>query len=203
MALTIGQLAAIPRWSDHQTLALPGRVRGDTLGNWGDNLVRRFGPDALTRIRRRVPADVASIPAVLSDRDRVPVHAQLLLTEAIVDEHLGGDMLALYPLLVADTRAGLGRIRLMALRALGPGGALKLGPRTFGKVHERGEHTVTVDGRTAHLAFRGNALFGHPTWRVLQAFATQLLLELAGSPGSVTADGDFDVHADWGQRSVA
>lgn len=201
MALTIGELAAVPRWSDHQTLALAGTVRGDTLGGWGENLTRRFGPDALARIRRRVPADVATIPAVLGERDRVPVFAQLVLTEAIVDEHLGGDMLALYPLLLADTRAGLGRIRLIMLRALGAGGALELGPRTFRKVHERGEHAVEVTGRTARLAFRDNPLFDHPTWRVLQGFATQLLLELAGSPGTVTCEdagtAEFAVAARW------
>lgn len=201
VTLTIADLAVVPRWSDHQTLALIGTVRGDTLGAWGQNLVARFGAEALARVRQRVPASIAATPAVLGDRDRVPVFAQLLLTEAIVDECLGGDVRALYPLLVADTRAGLGRIRLALLRTLGPAGALRLGPRSFGQIHERGEHTVEIAGRTAHLAFRGNPLFGHPTWRVLQAFATQLVLELAAAPGDLTAEGArddaFDVRARW------
>lgn len=201
VSLTIGALAAIPRWSDLRTLALAGTVRGDTLGAWGDNLVARFGTDTLARVRARVPTDVAALPRVLGERDRVPVYAQLLLTEAIADECLGGDLLALYPLLVADTRAGLGRIRLALLRTLGAAGALRLGPRTFRQVHERGEHTVQIDGRRALLAFRGNPLFGHPTWRVLQVLATQLLLELAASPGVIVADDlaedAFSVRADW------
>lgn len=202
--LTIDALAAIPRWSDLRTLALAGSVRGDTLGAWGDNLVARFGVDALARVRARVPATVAALPRALGDRDRVPVFAQLLLTEAIVDECLGGDILTLYTLLVADTRAGLGRIRLALLRTLGAAGALRLGPRTFRQVHERGDHTVQIEGRRADLAFHGNPLFGHPTWRVLQLFATQLVLELAGSPSVLAADGPgddaFHIRADWGQR---
>jgi hypothetical protein len=198
VSLTIESLAGRPRWSDNQTRNLVGRVRGDTLGAWGNNLVARFGANALDHIRRRVPDEIAP---VLGERDRVPVFAQLLLTEAIVDEFLGGDILALYPLLVADTRAGLGRVQLGLLRTLGAGGAFRLGPRSFRKVHERGEHDVELGKRTARFTFAGNPLFTHPTWRVLQAFATRVVLELANTPGTVTGEdaGDtgFVAHARW------
>lgn len=197
MPLTIETLAARARWSDDQTRNLVGLVRGDTLGAWGNNLVSRFGPDALARIRRRVPDE---IPPVLGERDRVPVFAQLLLTEAIVDELLGGDILALYPLLVADTRAGLGRLQVGALRLLGPAGAFRLGPRSFRQVHERGAHDVAIDRRTARFSFTGNPLFAHPTWRVLQVFATRIVLDLANTPGTVLGDDvvdGFDAVARW------
>jgi hypothetical protein len=193
VALTIEMLAAEPRWNLNRTLALPGRSRGDLLGAWGDNVRARFGQTALEQLRRRVPASIAALPPVLTARDWVPVYAQLLVTEAIVDEWLGGDLRALYPLLVEDTRRALNRVQLMLVRGLGPARALKLGPRTFKAVHESGRNHVEIEGRTARISFAGSPLFEHPTWRILQLFATQTLLELADRPGSATGEsGDAD-----------
>jgi hypothetical protein len=120
---------------------------GDLLGRWGDNVVRRFGPAALIKVRARLTPPLDQLAAVLTSRDWVPVHAQVAVTEAIVDELLGGDLGALYPLLVEDTRAGLGRLELAVVRGMGPARALKLGPRSFKKVDERGECEVaSTDG---------------------------------------------------------
>jgi hypothetical protein len=111
-----------------------------------------------------------------------------VLTEAIVDEFLGGDSLALLPLLVEDTRAGLGRIRLAAMRVMGLGNLIRLGPKTFRDVHERGEHTANVSSKRAELRFSGNPLFAHPTWRVLQVLATRVLFEIVGARGSILGE---------------
>jgi hypothetical protein len=183
VAHTIESLAVEPRWEQSRVESLPGRCRGDLVGAWGPNLIARFGAGAVDRVRQRRPAALDQLPPVLTARDWIPVHGQLLLTEAITDEFLGGDMRALYPLLVEDTRAGVGRVQLMLLRTLGPRGAFRLAPRTFRKVHECG----TVDGEVAsdraRMAFRGSPLFAHPTWRLLQLYAMQMMLELASSPG--------------------
>ena len=181
-------LAGAPRWDLNRVQTLPGRSRGDLLGPWGENLRARFGSTALDQLRRRLPPALATLPPVLTAKDWVPVYAQLVVTEAIVDEWLGGDLRALYPLLVEDTRRGIGRVHLLLVRGLGPARALKLGPRTFKAVHERGENAVEVDGRTARISFSGNPLFEHPTWRILQLYATQLLLELADRPGSASGE---------------
>lgn len=204
MALTIDELCAVPRWPIDTSLALAGRVRGDTLGPWGTNLRKRFGHDGhdpLARIRVRLPHELASIAPVLTDRDRVPVFAQLVVTEAIVDEFLGGDMRALLPLIIEDTRAGVGKIRHAAMRLAGVGNLLKLGPRTFREVHEKGEHEAVIDKKTARLTFTRNPLFAHPTWRVLQVFATRVLFDLVGVDGKVlgedTGDDAFTAIATW------
>ncbi len=202
VALTIDELRAAPRWPLDRTLALQGRVRGDTLGPWGANLGKRFGADALSRVRARLTPELASIAPVLSDRDRVPVYAQLVLTEAIVDEFLDGDMRALLPLLVADTRAGVGKVRHAAMRLAGAGTLLRLGPRTFRDVHELGEHDVTVASGRAEMRFARNPLFAHPTWRVLQAYATCVLFDLVGVRGTVVGEDAgadaFTAIATWG-----
>ncbi len=201
MALTIEMLAAEPRWDARRLHSLPGRSRGDLLGAWGNNVVARFGDDALARVRRRLAPPLDEIPSALTTRDWLPVYAQLALTEAIVDELLGGDMRALYPLLVEDTRAGMGRVHLALLRGLGAERALRLASRQFRKVHERGRVEVEINGRCARLTFRGTPLFANPTWRLLQVFATCTMLELVGTPGVVegehAGDDGFVTDARW------
>lgn len=188
MAHTIDSLVVEPRWELSRVQALPGRSRGDVLGAWGENLAVRFGAAALARVRERLPPPLDRLPSALTARDWVPVHAQLVLTEAIVDELLGGDMRALYPLLVEDTRAGLGRLHLMLVRGLGPERAFRLAPRTFRKVQERGTVAVDTTGRQARMSFGGSPLFTHPTWRLLQLFAMRTMLELTDTPGEATGE---------------
>jgi len=191
--LTDEELAAQPRWDRARLLALPGRCRGDLLGPWGQNLERRFGADALTRVRRRLAPPLDRLEPLLTSRDWLPVHAQLVVTEAIVDELLGGDLRALYPLLVEDTGISLGRVQLALVRSLGPARVLRLAPRTHRKVYERGNLEVEVQPRRARLVFRGSPLFAHPTWRLLQLYAQRTMLELAGSPGDAVGE---DIGAD-------
>lgn len=201
MALTLDALAVQPRWDQARVLALPGRSRGDLVGAWGKNVVARFGDSGLARVRQRLPSPLDRLELIQSSRDWLPVYAQLLVTEAIIDELLAGDWHALYPLLVEDTRAGLGRVQLALLRAMGPSRALRLGPSTFKKVHERGTHDLEVAGRRARLSFRGSPLFAHPSWRILQLLATRALLELTATPGDVVGedagDDGFVAIATW------
>jgi len=191
--LTIDTLAAEARWDTSRILAIPGRCRGDALGRWGENLARRFGGEALTKVRTRVGPPHDALPAVLTAKDWVPVHAQLVVTEAIVDELLGGDLRALYPLLVEDTRAGLGRIQLALVRTLGAGRVLARAAAGIRDLYERGTATAQVERRRVRVELRGTPLFGNPTWRLLQLFATRTLLELAGTPGSAVGE---DLGAD-------
>ena len=185
-------LAAAPRWDLARVAAIPGRSRGDLLGPWGHNVVRRFGADALARVRARLGAPLDRLTETLTSRDWLPAYAQPVVTEAIVDELLGGDLRALYPLLVEDTRAGLGRVQLVLVRSMGAARALRLTPRTVRQVYECGttkvDAEVEVTGQRARIRFTGSPLFTHPTWRLLQLFATRTLLELAGSPGTATGE---------------
>jgi hypothetical protein len=188
MSLTIDTFASQPRWEMTRTLALPGWSRGDALGPWGDNLTRRFGGDALRRVRQRLPAEHARIAPVLTARDTLPVHAQLLLTEAICDEFLGGDLRALYPLLIEDTRAGIGRIQLALVKTMGPHRALAHGARGFRDIYDRGSADADTARGHARIVFRGSELFAHPTWRVLQLFATGTVIALAGGTAVLSGE---------------
>lgn len=201
MSLTLDTLASQPRWKPEETLTLVGTSRGDALGAWGDSLARRFGPQAIARVRARLPPQHVHIPPVLTAKDTLPVHAQLLLTEAIVDEFLGGDMRALYPLLVEDTRAALGRLQLALVKTVGAHRAIAQGARQFCSIYDRGTAVADTAKGHARVVFRDHPMFGHPTWRALQLMATGTLLELAGSPGRVTgehlAEDSFATVATW------
>jgi hypothetical protein len=188
MPLTIDTLAELPRWDLARTVALPGWCRGDALGPWGENLTRRFGATAHDRLRRRLPAEHARIAPVLTARDTVPVHVQLVLTEAIVDEFLAGDLRALAPLIIEDSRAGIGRIQLALLRTMGAHRALAHGAKSFRSIYDRGSAEADTAKGRARVTFRGHELFAHPTWRALQLMATATVLELAGTPGAVSGE---------------
>ena len=181
-------LAAEPRWDAARVAALPGRSRGDLLGGWGDSLARRFGSDALARVRARLAPPLDQIAPRLSARDWLPVQAQLVVTEAIVDEFLGGDLRALRAPLAEDTRTGLSKMQQVIIRTMGPGRAIRLAQRDFPKVHERGTVDVELTSRSARLTFRGTPLFAHPTWRVLQLYGMCTLLELTGKLGGATGE---------------
>jgi hypothetical protein len=67
-------------------------------------------------------------------------------------------------------------------------------------IYERGTAEARVEKRRARVELRGTPLFANPTWRLLQLFATRTLLELAGTPGTVTGEdlGDgFATIAAW------
>src|SRR3569623_1466374 len=162
MPLTIATLAEQPRWDLDRTLALPGWCRGGALGRWGVGLTRRFGGGALARLRGRLPAEHARIAPGLTARDTVPAHAQLVLTEAIVDEFLGGDLGALAPLLIEDTRASIGRIQRAVVKTMGAHRALAHGARGFRDVYDRGSAAADTATGRSRVTFRGHELYAHP-----------------------------------------
>jgi hypothetical protein len=196
--VTDDELARAPRWPADRLAELPGKIRGDLVGAWGDNVTRRFGAAALGRVRARVPA----LPTSCTKDDWLPAGAQVAVTEAIVDDCLGGEWAALYPCLVDDVKLGVGRVKLLAVRAIGAVRALRMSPGIAAKVYDRGTVTADVSPGRALLAFAGHPLFANQSWRLLQLYATRSLLELAGAPASTLtgtdrgADG-FDLHAAW------
>lgn len=177
---TVESLASLPRVPHDR---IPGSSRGDLVGAWGDNVLRRHGPETLARVRARLPA---SIPTRGTDQDWLPAWAQIAITEAIADECLAGDLSKLPPLILEDTRLGLGRLRVLAMKALGPQRLLATTTKGVSDVYDRGraelvQHRQRGEVSARHIELVGHPLFGHPTWRLLQLAATQTLLALAGS----------------------
>ncbi len=113
--------------------------------------------------------------------------AQLEVTEAIIDEHFQGDALALAPVLADDVRSAAGRMSLFVVRQMGVRRLLQLAPKTHAQLYDVGDLTSELDDRSATLSFTGSVLFEHPTWRLLQLFATETMLALAGQDGECRA----------------
>lgn len=184
MMLSPRDIAAAPRWPAERTRALAGTCRGDLLGEWGANLTRRFGDEAVPRVRSRLGPTAAAVPDRIGPREWVPVVAQIDITEGIIDEYLGGDPLELYPLAAEDARRGVNRVSLALLRRLGPRRLFKMAPRIYHRVYDVGALEADVDRTSARLRFTGAPLFEHPTWRLLQLYANSTLLELANIAGA-------------------
>jgi hypothetical protein len=162
--------------------SLPGQSRGDLVGAWSDNLQHRYGTATVARVRARLPS---SIPARGTDKDWLPVWGQIAITEAIADECLAGDLSKLPPLILEDTRLGLGRLRVLAMKALGPLRLLATTTKGVSDVYDRGRAELVQQRQRGevsarHIELSGHPLFGHPTWRLLQLAATQTLIDLAG-----------------------
>lgn len=147
------------------------------MREWAAHVARRAGDAAVTRLR----AELGLGPEVLPDAPRAdawyPVACQVALTRAIVDVALGGDVLALEPLLSEDAaRAPRERLLELALRALGPKRLLKRTAKVHAWLYDSGKADAEVSDHAARITFGGAAFFGNPTWRVLQVFATRGML---------------------------
>jgi hypothetical protein len=168
------------RWSAERTLALPGRCRGSVLARWAENLARRFGPRAVDRVRAGLPEWEQDLPDDPSEEHWFPVGLQLRLTELVIDELLGGDALALEPLLAEDVKRTVSRATALFLRTVGPVPILGRAKQIHPSLYDVGKVSAEVVGTRATVRCDGAALFGHPTWSLLQLFAHRGFIQLTG-----------------------
>lgn len=177
---TIAEVAARPRWSSERTLALDGRCRGVVLARWADNCRRHFGELALRRLRDRLPRWSHDLPDEPPEDAWFPVGLQLRLTELVIDELLGGDALGLEPLLRADVARSVGRATRVFLRTVGPAPVLARAKQIHPTLYDTGRVVAEVGQGRAAITHEDSALFGHPTWALLQLFAHRGFVELTG-----------------------
>ncbi|MBX7078154.1 MAG: hypothetical protein K1X88_03135 [Nannocystaceae bacterium] len=176
----VAAIAARPRWALERTLALPGRCRGSVLARWADNCRRHFGAAAVQRLRTQLPAWARALPDDPPEDAWFPVGLQLHLTELVIDTLLGGDALQLEALLRADIQRGLSRAQQLLLRTVGPTLVLSRADALHGHLYDVGHARARVHGGRATIDCEGAALFGHPTWLLLQLFAHRGLVALTG-----------------------
>jgi len=184
--------------------SLLGHCNGTLMASWGENLTRRFGPNAASDLLVALGPDAAGLMLAPSKRDWIPVVAQLRVTELIVERHFAGSWSALYPALAEDTRRGSGRVALLLLRKLGPAKVLGYAPRSFSKLYDRGVVEAEVSERRATLRLSGAEFFGLRSWQLLQVFGQRVLIELAGyqlERFSVSGDEDScELSLEWARR---
>lgn len=199
---TLERLAATPPWPLARELALPGRCRGALLRDWAAHVRRRAGDEAVVRLRAATGIDAARLPDAPKATDWYPIAYQVALTRAIVDHALGGDVLALEPLLADDTARAGDKLIALALRTLGPKRLLKRTAKAHGWLYDVGHADAAVDDGRARLDFVGAAHFANPTWRVLQLFALRGMLggfgrEIVSLCADVAGDDRFAVEVRW------
>jgi hypothetical protein len=172
----IETLAAEPPWEAARALALPGHCRGALLRDWAAHVSRRAGPGAVERLRAHLGLGPDLLPDHPPAERWYPVGYQLALTRAIIDLALGGDALALEPLLAEDTARARDKVLLFALRTLGPRRVLRGTSKVHAHLYDVGRAEADVADSSARLSFRGAAMFADPTWRILQLFAVRGML---------------------------
>lgn len=177
---SITEVAMRPRWSNERTLAVEGRCRGVVLARWAENCRRHFGDPALRRLREGLPRWAHDLPDEPPEDAWFPVGLQLRLTELVIDELLGGDALALESLLRADVARTVGRTTSMFLRTVGPGPVLARAKQIHPTLYDTGRVVAEVGQGRAAIAHEDAAVFGHPTWALLQLFAHRGFVELTG-----------------------
>lgn len=177
---TVAGLADAPPWPDARLIALPGRCRGAAIGDWAGSCSRRWGPEAVLRLRQDLDLDAGTLADEPSKTDWFPIALWLRLTDAIVARHLGGDLLSLEPLVVEDARRAAGLTAKLVARQLGPARILAASSRIHGWLYDVGAVDAETSDNAATLRWTGAAVFGQPTWRALQVFALRGAVETAG-----------------------
>lgn len=177
---SVVEVAARPRWASERTLGLEGRCRGVVLARWAENCRRHFGVLALRRLRGALPVWAHDLPDEPPEDAWFPVGLQLRLTELVIDELLGGDALALEGLLRKDVARSVGRATSMFLRTVGPAPVLARAKQIHPTLYDVGRVVADVGQGRAAITHEDGALFGHPTWALLQLFAHRGFIELTG-----------------------
>lgn len=169
-----------PRWDVGRVRGLQGRCRGSLLRSWADGVRRRWGDEGVRTIRDGLGNLSAELPDEPAPDAWIPVSAQILATDLVIERLLGGDVAALEPLLAADTARARDKVLGWVVRTVGPGAVY----RASGRVHPHLYDVGRVDARVRHgeatLVWSGAPLFENPTFRSLQVLGNHILLRMMG-----------------------
>lgn len=192
-----------PRWPLDRTLAVPGQVRGVALRHWAEHCARRWGSQAVERVRATWCQAHLQLPMRMDERAWYPAPLQLALTDTLVQTCLDGDTEALGPLVREDALRDLGTVQRLGARALGPARAYAKARAGYAHLYDVGQVETQARAQGCRMTLRGAALFEHPTWRTLQLWAHAIAVEvLHGKPGVVLGEalavGGFVIDVSWG-----
>jgi len=200
--MTYQELANVPRWPIERTLALPGRVRGNALRNWGVHVRNKFGPRAADEIRAKLGLTAVEMPDEPTKKHWIPISAQIRLVQIAIDDYLGGNPFA-FESLFEDTSGAAEKAMVLAGRMAGPAMVLRMAGSYHTGVCDVGTCTPTVEGKTATVIFSGADVFGDPTWRFSQVVGmktmfTTLKREIKLLEGEALGPRQFAIHMAWG-----
>jgi hypothetical protein len=196
-------LGRAPAWSAVEVANLGGLCRGSLLRDWAAHVARHWGPDGVARVRSRTGIDAVRLPDAPVREGWYPVWFQLALTRAIGDEFVGGDLLALEPLIREDAARTPDRwIERVVRLALTPQRILRATPKVYGALYDRGRADAEVGAHEATVRWREAAFMSEPTWRTMQAFAVRAMFTtLKRTAPTITAfdagPGTFGLTARW------
>ena len=115
------------------------------------------------------PEDNAWYPAIL----------QIRLTDVIIEQFLGGDALALEPLLHEDSLRENGDKARAFIRSTGPQILLRMFRRLHQYLYNVGSANPKVGWGNASIVTEGSPLFSNPTWQLIHLFALRGMFQLS------------------------
>jgi len=185
-AKTVEDIAKSPRWEDKLTEQLAVQCSGVTLKNWAHNVKRRWGTQAEQAIRDYLGPIHEQLPSAPTPDLWLPVSLQIRTTEAIIDLFLGGDPMALEPLLFEDIHSETDKKARLFLRMMGPARLLKNTPQVHTGIYNTGQAQADIKKKEATITVRGHELFTNPTWQLLQLFGQRIFLQLCNKQAKDT-----------------
>ena len=177
--VSIEELDQLERPSPESTLALEGNFNGRLLHKWESNLRRRRGQRAVKAARDALGPLSSRVPAAPANSLWLPVGIQLRLTEILADQHHDANLVALWPGVREDAFDRLPLPVKLFVRALGASRSLRRLEDMHDHFYDIGEAVTDAHADGARVVIRGAAVFGHPTWRVLEMFFMRIVVELA------------------------
>jgi hypothetical protein len=199
--LSYETIAAAPRWPLERTLALPGRVRGNSLRNWGVHVRQKFAPHAPDAIRAQLGLTTNDLPDEPTKKHWIPVHAQIRLVQIIIDDWLQGHALG-FENVFEDTTGTAEKAMVLAGRMAGPAMVLRMAGTYHESVCDVGRCEPHVDGRRATLRFVGAEAFDDPTWRFSQMVGMKTMFSslkrnLTHFAAEIPGPQVFAIHMAW------
>lgn len=176
----VDALLSAPRWPADRVRTLPGRCRGSLLRSWADGVRRRWGDAGVATVREGLGPLSEALPDDPARDAWVPVAAQILATDLVIERLLGGDAAALEPLLHADTVRARDKVLGWVVRKVGPAAVYRASGRVHPHLYDVGSVEATVGAREVSLVWSGAALFECPTFHVLQLLGNRILLRMMG-----------------------
>lgn len=159
-------------------MALPGRCRGSLVARWADGCRRRWGEAGVAAVREGLGPLSAALPDDPGADIWIPVAAQILATDLVIDRLLGGDATALESLLHEDTERARDKVVGWVVRTLGPATVFRGARRLHPHLYDVGAVEAQVSSGLATLTWTGAPLFENPTFHVLQVLGNRIMLRM-------------------------
>ena len=177
--LELQNVDSIPTWTDIKTRSLSNQCRAGVIDHWASNIERRHGTRPVLEIIKQIPQWETVIQAPIDHKKWIPVAAHLELVQTMKNVLGKGSFEPIIDDFIDDLRLNMGKIKLFALRRIGPAAVIKTISSIHKETYQDGTASCKIARRTASIHFKNASFMAHPTWQILQLATLRALVELS------------------------